>query len=110
MAVTDDPNRLAAQDVVYLSRVMLGGGNSSAREVFRGRLRQTLDASWVFILFIGQSGVVGFDLGGVTQNSTSSETPAGGIQVSISTPILSGDPALVEMINLTTVIPAHFTE
>jgi hypothetical protein len=59
MALADDLNRLAAQDVVYLMRSFAGGST----EVFRGRLRQALNGNWVFNAFAGQNGVVGFDLG-----------------------------------------------
>jgi hypothetical protein len=45
MAASDDLNRLAAQDVVYLSKYVWGGANSSAKEVFRGRLRQAIGYS-----------------------------------------------------------------
>jgi hypothetical protein len=54
MALTDDLNRLAAQDVVYLTRRFSGlSGNSGlpiggSTEVFRGRLRQALNGDWVF--------------------------------------------------------------
>jgi hypothetical protein len=109
MAVADDVNRLAALDVVYLSRSILGSGNSTATQVFRGRLRQTLLSNWVFNAFTGQNGVVGFDLGGVTGNWSSSESPATGIQVMISNS-LSTTPAIVERIFLTPVIPTDFTE
>ena len=109
MAVADDLKQLAAQDIVYLSRVILGGGNSTASEVFRGRLRQALIGNWVFNAFTGQNGVVGFDLGGATGNWGSDESPAAGIQVNINN-ALSENPALVERITLTTQIPTDFTE
>ena len=109
MAVSDDLNRLAAQDVVYLSKLIAGGGNSTAREVFRGRLRQALNGNWVFNAFTGQNGVVGFDLGEVTANWSSGESPAAGIQVNISNTLVSA-PVVVEMITLTTLIPTDFTE
>ena len=110
MAVSDDLNRLAAQDVVYLMRNTFGGGIASAREVFRGRLRQSLDGEWIFTTFMGQNGVVGFILGGTNANWASSESPAGGIQVVISTVVLPGNPGLIETIILMSVIPAQFTE
>jgi hypothetical protein len=109
MAVSDDLNRLAAQDVVYLRRYMAGG----VAEVFRGRLRQALNGEWVFNAFTGQNGVVGFILGlPQSQTWTSSESPSSGIQVTISLPVYSAPnlSPLVEYIVLTTVIPPEFTE
>jgi hypothetical protein len=109
MAVSDDMNRLAAQDVVYLKRYMAGG----VAEVFRGRLRQALNGEWVFNASTGQNGVVGFILGYSQQQSwTSSESPSGGIQVSLSLPVYSAPnlSPLVEYTVLTTVIPLEFTE
>ena len=100
MAVSDDLNRLAAQDVVYLSRCIQGGQNSTSKQVFRGRLRQALTGNWVFNASIGQNGVVGFDLGMATEIWGSGESPAAGIQVNISTPILPSNPPLSEMITL----------
>jgi hypothetical protein len=110
MAVSDDLNRLAAQDIVYLSRFIQGGQNSASKQVFRGRLRQALSGNWVFNASIGQNGVVGFDLGPATEIWGSGESPAAGIQVNISTPILPSNPPFTEMITLTTLIPTDFTE
>jgi hypothetical protein len=110
MAVSDDLNRLAAQDVVYFLRYTYGGGPPSAREVFRGRLRQSLTSQWVFNASTGQNGVVGFILGGVGPTWSSSESPSSGIQVTINNAILSGNPALIEQIVLTSLIPVEFTE
>ena len=110
MAVADDLNRLATQDVVYLSRSIFGvDGTSTARQVFRGRLRQALSGSWVFNAFTGQNGVVGFDLGVMMPNWNSVETPYAGIGVTI-TNTLSSTPSIFESITLTTVIPTDFTE
>ena len=109
MAVADDLNRLAAQDVVYLTRFTVGQV-FSAKEVFRGRLRQALNGDWVFNASTGQNGVVGFNLGQTGQNWSSSEAPASGIVVTIPNAILASPAALTEMITLTTLIPADFTE
>jgi|SRR6516162_9821967 hypothetical protein len=110
MAVSDDLRQLATQDVVYLSRFYLGGQFPSPAEVFRGRLRQALSGNWIFSAFTGQNGVVGFNLGAITGTWTSGETPAGGLNVMISTQILLSNPPVTEVIVLTTVIPADFTE
>src|SRR5215469_2351462 len=116
MAVSDDLNRLAAQDVVYLTNSVPGG----ASEVYRGRLRQALNGNWVFNASTGQNGVVGFVLGnsmqmpaGLIANWSSSESPATGIQVSIS--YEAPDPRAagvvpIETILLTTVIPGDFAD
>jgi|SRR5262249_46969188 len=126
MAVPDDLNRLAAQDVVYLTRRFSGqAGNSglpiaSSTEVFKGRLRQALNGDWVFNAFTGQNGVVGFVLGTVGSVNplwNSSESPASGLQVTITTAFSSvvggvGNviPVLTEVIVVTTLIPIDFTD
>ena len=111
MAVSDDLNRLAAKDVVYLSRtILLGGGGPT--EVFRGRLRQALNGNWVFNASTGQNGVVGFDLGhhpGRMSSWSSSESPTTGIQVFISHEGPPGVP-FSTIIVVSTVIPSDFTE
>ena len=111
MAVSDDLNRLAAQDVVYLTRtILLGSGG--ATEVFRGRLRQALNGNWVFDASTGQNGVVGFDLGhhpGRMSSWSSSESPTTGIQVFISHEAPPGVP-FSTIIVVSTVIPSDFTE
>ena len=110
MAVADDLNRLVAQDIVYLSRsfnavgVNAASGASGAKEVFRGRLRQALNGNWIFNAFTGQNGVVGFNLGQLQPNWGSFESPGSGIQVNIA------NPALNEIITLTTLIPSDFSE
>jgi hypothetical protein len=53
-------NEIAAHDVVYLTRSILGG---TVMEVFRGRLRQAASANWIFDASTGQNGFVAFDLG-----------------------------------------------
>src|SRR5260370_18260148 len=87
MALNDDLNRLAAQDVVYLTRTSSAPGVAAtgSTQVFRGRLRQALNGDWVFNASTGQNGVVGFILGGVGQNSwNSSESPAAALQITIT--------------------------
>ena len=119
MAVIDDLNRLAAQDVVYLTNNMnaAAGGGAVATEVFRGRLRQALNGNWVFNASTGQNGVVGFDLGGVGGAGSqwnSAESPATGIQVTIDYTVNQSNPpfttGLMEHVTLTNVIPADFSE
>lgn len=106
MALNDDLSRLAAQDVVYLTRCIL---SDSLKEVFRGRLRQALNGNWVYNASTGQNGAVGFDLGPTGGSWSSSESPSTGIQISISYP--AGQvPATGETILLTTVIPSDFAD
>src|SRR5262249_34150717 len=119
LRANDDLNRLAAQNVVYLARAYLAQGpgvnTKSLTEVWRGRLRQILSGNWIFNAFTGGNGVVGFDLGAVAAGGwTSTETPVGGLQVTISTLIYpiptANGAALTETITLTTLIPADFAE
>lgn len=89
MALPDDLNQLAQQDVVYLSKVLFG--------------------NWVFNTSTGQNRVAGIDLGPLGQNWSSSNTPAGGL-INISNEILSGTISLYEGINLMSVIPADLAD
>ncbi len=117
--------RLAEHDVIYLSRRLsgtafgMGIGGSGKTEVIQGRLRQALTGDWVFNVS-GQNGVVGWVLGQESGWGWS-ETPAQGIQVQITSWIISAqipDPAtnmpqplqISEEILLTTAIPSEFTE
>ena len=112
MALTDDLNKLAAQDVVYITR-RVGGGSA---EVFRGRVRQALSGNWVFNASTGQNGVVGFILGFPNQNWNSGESPSTGLQVTISQQVFAvfipnqQQQTLNEFIILTTLIPTDFTD
>jgi len=130
MALTDDLNKLAAQDVVYLTRTStlivpgLGAGPAvnGSTEVFRGRLRQALNGDWVFNASTGQNGVVGFILGAVGGQSSwsSSESPATGLQITVTFafPIaimLMGQTGptqgtINEVIVLTSLIPTDFAD
>jgi hypothetical protein len=119
MAVSDDLNKLAALDVVYLTRTLSGSGggmpvSQASTQVFRGRLRQALNGDWVFNASTGQNGVVGFVLGGVNPSWTSSESPSAGIQVTMMFQMIQPGPALPlilnEVIVVTSLIPPDFTE
>lgn len=132
MAIADHLKSLAAENVVYLVRRM-GGWGDQQLEVFRGRLRQTVQGEWVFTTGTGQNGVVGLTLGQVQQGMgeqdwTSAETPDRGIEVTIplvlasrqhipifdpSTGSTSGAvdiPPVIQPVTLTTVIPSDLTE
>ena len=128
MAVIDDLKKLAAEDVVYLTRQILGASAGEAntpeapstfpREVWRGRLHQALSGNWVFNAHTGQNGVVGFVLGAVDPYWGSSESPAEGIAVTITTnlvplALIAGEPTgslFLHTIVLRSVIPADFAD
>jgi hypothetical protein len=87
MAVFDDLRRLAELDVVYLTKVIKGNTQGSTT-IFRGRLREALNGSWIFNTGINQNGVAGIDLGVQQDSWLSSETPSQGLIVSINIPII----------------------
>jgi len=87
MAVTDDLEQLAQQDVVYLTRSGFG-----PTIVYRGRLHRALSGDWVFNTSVGQNGVVGILLGGVNNDWSSSESPQAGQMVQILYPAPSYPP------------------
>jgi len=127
MAVIDDMKKLQDEDVVYLTRRFTGasGGpptsfgiaaSGTSTEVWRGRVRQALSGDWIFNAFTGQNGVVGFVLGSVTNEWSSSESPAEGINITISTmlvPVAAPRPGiepLFHILTLTSVIPPAFAD
>ena len=92
MAVVDDLGQLAQQDVAYLTRFLEGQGEGSgagSAVIFRGRLHQALDGSWIFNTSIGQNGVAGINLGVQEDSWSSSENPQEGLRIFISNPIIS---------------------
>jgi hypothetical protein len=90
------------------SRTVAGFGHGPT-EVFRGRLRQALSGDWVFNASTGQNGVVGFMLGSVGSNWNSSESPATGLQITITFQLAATAPNPInEVIVLTSVIPTDF--
>jgi hypothetical protein len=99
MAVLNDLQTLAAQDASYLSAPWGVGGITL---VLQGRLRQSVTGHWVFSTSLGQSGVVGLDLGTLNANWTSAETPATGLQIQV----IQGQ---VQM-TLSALLPPVFTE
>jgi hypothetical protein len=115
MALPDDLNRFAQFDVAYLT---LGIGRlgvevqTSSTIVFRGRLHQALSGNWVFNTSTGQNGVAGIILGTPGGNWTSVETPAGGLQITITNALVNlaglpgGGGGVAETITLMSVIPA----
>ena len=120
MALTDDLHKLAAQDVVYLTRTFSqpDRGPSGPTQVFRGRLREALNGEWVFNASTGQNGVVGFMLGSADPLTwRSDESPATGLQVTITFMLTGGmgpmgpmQGTFNELIVLTTLIPTDFAD
>jgi hypothetical protein len=102
MAVTDDLEQLAQQDVVYLTRSGFG-----PTVVYRGRLHQALSGDWVFNTSVGQNGVVGILLGGVDGSWSSNESPQAGQMVQILYPTPVGP---TEILSLLSVIPVDLTD
>jgi hypothetical protein len=116
MAVPDDLRQLAQEDVVYLTRFLVGV-NSGSTAIYRGRLHQALSGNWVLNTSTGQNGVIGIDLGQPGGNWSSADTPVGGLQITISYLLIpqgpvpvGGSPALNEMITLMSVIPADLAD
>jgi hypothetical protein len=109
-------HQLAQQDVVYLTQVLSSSGTGSSTTIFRGRLHQALSGNWVFNTSTGQNGVAGIDLGQPTANWTSSNTPVGGLLITITNPLASqvqtagGLVDFAESITLTSVIPADLAD
>jgi hypothetical protein len=110
MAVVDDLNRLAAEDIVYLQYSL--GGEGPPMAAYRGRLRQSLNGEWVFVASADQSGVIGFVLGPIGSEWESSESPDEGITISLTRALaFSGhNAALSEFVLLTSLIPKQFAD
>lgn len=109
----DDLQKLAAEDVVYLSKTLtpaIGSPAEVSTEVFRRRLRQALSGEWVFNASTGQNGAIGVILGQVeTWSASSSESPVTGIVVTLQK-LIGGGSGTVERIDLTTLIPSEFAD
>ena len=103
MAVNDDLNRLAQDAVVYLTQRRYstpaqgyGGGESDPPSVvYRGRLHQALDNSWVFNTSVGTNGVAAITFSTATGTWNSNETAAGGIEVTASWVLIPGTAGLL---------------
>ena len=85
MAVQDDLRRLSQLDSVFLGHLVNLPGNivNSITSWHRGRVQQANDSTWIFRSLSFEGTIVGFQLGLVQPNWTSTETPAFGIQVTI---------------------------
>lgn len=110
MALSDDLNQLALQEVVYLTRILSGQGVTSTT-IFRGRLHQALSGNWVFNTSTGQNGVAGINLGQPTTTWSSTNNPKTGLQVTLSNQILPiAVTQLNEFIAITNVIPEDLAD
>jgi hypothetical protein len=134
-AVPSDPAALFAGGVAYQpwafderGQLLRGQplGRAEARQIpvvvlpraGKGGCTQALSGDWVSNAHTGQNGVVGFVLGAVEPYWGSSESPAGGNVVSITTnlvplALIAGGPSgplYLHTIELRSVIPADFAD
>jgi hypothetical protein len=122
MAVLDDAQQLATENVVYLTRKLssVPPAGPGTVEVFRGRLRQASDGEWVFSAYTGQNGFVGLVLGAIDGRwSSGQQVPSGGTVVTVQSLIYNPlvDPAnpvfqgeVVETVELSEGMPPVFAE
>jgi len=80
MAVQDDVRRLSQLDSVYLG-YFTQGMTSSITSWHKGRLQQANDGNWIFRSSGSDGSVVGFQLGMISSDWQSNESPSGGITV-----------------------------
>jgi hypothetical protein len=107
--------------VVYLTRTPAGSIGRGSTMIFRGRLHQALDASWIFNTSTSpaENGVAGINLGAQQTSWSSTESPSTGLDIFIPNPILDltiplpVGPGVVikvfEEIHLLSVIPEDLT-
>jgi hypothetical protein len=98
----DDSRTLAGPRHRHLTRVFA----YSLSETYQGRLRQALDAEWVFVTATGQNGVVGINLGQTNDGWTSTDSPAQGLTVHAE----FNEGTSFESVMLSSRIPAEFTD
>jgi len=79
MTVQDDVRRLSQMDSVYLGFNVQG--MTLVTSWHKGRLQQANDGAWTFRSSGQDGGVVGFQLGNITADWTSNESPSQGISV-----------------------------
>lgn len=116
MAVLDDLRQLAQQDVVYLIRFLSGSEGTGSTEIFRGRLHEALDGSWIFntSTALVENGVAGFNLGPQLDSWSSTESPSEGLEIAITNELINvsgaGSPvSIFEEFRLLSVIPNDLT-
>ena len=76
MAVLDDLRQLTQENVIYLTRILQGqglGGENGSSFIFRRRLHQALDSTWIFNTYVGSNGIAGINLGQQQDGWQSSE-------------------------------------
>jgi hypothetical protein len=81
MAVSDDLRRLSQMDGIYVGYVVQT--YSPFTGWFKGRLQQANDGNWIVRSSSQDGGVIGFQLGQVRPDWSSSESPNSGIMVSV---------------------------
>jgi hypothetical protein len=81
MTVQDDVRRLSQMDSIYLG-YNTQGMFSLATSWHKGRLQQANDGAWTFRSSGSDGSVVGFQLGQISADWTSNESPSQGITVS----------------------------
>jgi hypothetical protein len=80
MAVQDDVRRLSQLDSIYLG-YNTQGMTSSVTGWHKGRLQQANDGTWILRSSASDGSVVGFQLGLISSDWSSSESPSSGIVV-----------------------------
>ena len=83
MAVQDDVRRLSQLDSIYLGESFNSSLAGPIVSWHKGRLQQANDGSWIFRSSSSGGAVVGFQLGPITGQWSSNETPSTGVTVTI---------------------------
>ena len=118
MAVLDDLRQLAQQDVVYLTRFLSGSQGTGLTEIFRGRLHEALDGSWIFNTTTTsvENGVAGINLGLQQVSWSSTENPSEGLVIAITNELfnvnvqgVASPVSIFEEFRLLSVIPDDLT-
>jgi hypothetical protein len=86
MTVQDDVRRLSQMDSIFLGVTISTSPTLAISPIttwYKGRLQQANDGSWIFRSISSDGTIVGTQLGSISNNWTSGETPATGVVVSI---------------------------
>jgi len=90
MAVQDDVRRLSQMDSIFLGVTISTSPTLAISPIttwYKGRLQQANDGNWIFRSTSLDGTIVGTQLGPITNNWQSSETPATGVVVAIGIPL-----------------------
>jgi len=118
---SDDLKAMSEEDVVYLTHQLYSPTvpqTVPVAQVYRGRLRQAGDGSWIVNTFDGNNGVVGAVLGQTDNQWMSAQTPSAGATIRIDRVIYTYcdptnpgmPPELRETLVLSEVIPTPFAQ